>query len=54
MKITPFRQEYPHTCLPACIRMVLDYLGDTHSEAELGCGAVSLNGELYLRMRLTG
>ncbi|MDM8530706.1 C39 family peptidase [Anaerolineales bacterium HSG25] len=30
-----FAQEYSHTCLPACIRIVLAYRGKHHSETEL-------------------
>ncbi len=46
MKLTPFRQQQPHTCLPACIRIVLDYWGKEHDEAELAqaCGSVPVWG----------
>jgi ABC-type bacteriocin/lantibiotic exporter with double-glycine peptidase domain len=30
-----FKQETPHTCLSACVRMILAYRGKTHSEHEL-------------------
>ncbi len=30
-----FQQETPYTCLPACIRMVLAFLGDDQSEQKL-------------------
>lgn len=30
-----FQQETAHTCLPACVRMVLAFLGDEQSEKEL-------------------
>lgn len=30
-----FKQSQPHTCLPACVRMVLAGCGREHSEAEL-------------------
>ena len=37
MKLTVphFQQQYPHTCLPACVRMVLVYWGQEHTEEEL-------------------
>ncbi|MCP4168859.1 MAG: hypothetical protein GY759_23585 [Chloroflexi bacterium] len=35
MELTPYRQEHPHTCLPACARIVLQYLGHEHTESEL-------------------
>lgn len=35
MNLKPFHQEQPHTCLPACVRIVLDYWGHPHSEEEL-------------------
>ena len=46
MKLARFRQTQPHTCLPACIRIVLDYWGKSHTEAELAqaCGAVPVWG----------
>ena len=46
MKLTPFKQEYPHTCLPACLRMVLSHLGREHTEAELArvCGSIPFAG----------
>ena len=48
MKLPLFRQEHPHTCLPACIRIVLAYRGQQHSEAELAqaCGTVPVWGTL--------
>lgn len=30
-----FRQETPYTCLPACVRMVLAYLGNEQMESKL-------------------
>lgn len=48
MKLTVphFRQQHPHTCLPACVRMVLAHWGQEHSEEELAqaLGAVSVWG----------
>lgn len=35
MRLNPLRQEQPHTCLPACVRIVLDYWGHPHREDEL-------------------
>ena len=35
MKLTPHAQEQPHTCAVACLRIVAEYYGLTHSEAEL-------------------
>ena len=48
MKLTPFHQEQPHTCLPACIRIVLNHWGRNHTEAELAqaCGSVPVWGTL--------
>ena len=48
MKLSLFRQEQPHTCLPACIRIVLAYWGCQHTEAELAqaCGSVPVWGTL--------
>jgi len=48
MKVPVFRQEQPHTCLPACIRMVLAHWGRTHTEAELvkACNCVPIWGTL--------
>lgn len=42
MKLAPFRQERPETCLPAAIRMVLHHWGRDYSEKELVeiCGTV--------------
>lgn len=30
-----FQQETPHTCLPACVRMVLSFLGNDQTERQL-------------------
>jgi len=48
MNLAPFRQDHPHTCLPACIRIVLDYRGFQHSEDELAeaCGSLPAWGTL--------
>lgn len=35
MKLTPYAQEEPHTCVVACLRIVAEYYGHTYSEAEL-------------------
>lgn len=35
ISVPHFRQETPDTCLPACARMVLAYLGDTQPERKL-------------------
>ncbi len=35
LAVPHFKQEFPHTCLPACVRMVLAYQGYTHNEEEL-------------------
>lgn len=35
MKLTPYAQEQPHTCAVACLRIVAEYYGLTHSEVEL-------------------
>jgi len=35
LSVPHFRQEHPHTCLPACARMVLAYWGQEHTEEEL-------------------
>ena len=32
LPVPHFRQQLPHTCLPACVRMVLAYWGKEHSE----------------------
>lgn len=32
LAVSHFRQQYPHTCVPACVRMVLAYLGKEHDE----------------------
>ena len=46
MNLPLFRQTRPHTCLPACVRMVLAYWGHQHSEAELAqaCGILPVWG----------
>ena len=31
LPVPHFKQEYPHTCVVACIRMVLAYLGQEHT-----------------------
>lgn len=48
MKLPLFRQEHPHTCLPACIRIVLAHWGKTYTEAELAriCGTAPVWGTL--------
>jgi ABC-type bacteriocin/lantibiotic exporter with double-glycine peptidase domain len=48
MKLKAFRQEQPHTCLVACIRIVLEYRGRTHGEQELAeaCKSVPMWGTL--------
>ena len=35
ISVPHFRQETPHTCLPACVRMVLAYLGNIQPERKL-------------------
>lgn len=35
MNVTPYQQEHSHTCAVACLRMVADYFGVIHTEAEL-------------------
>lgn len=35
LAVLHFAQSKPHTCLPACVRMILAYHGQAHSEAEL-------------------
>lgn len=35
MQVKCFRQETPHTCAVACLRMVLEYYGVSHDEAFL-------------------
>ena len=35
LPVPHFKQEYPHTCVVACIRIVLAYLGQEHTEEEL-------------------
>ena len=46
LPVSHFEQEYPHTCVVTCIRMVLAYLGQEHSEEELStaCGTVPVWG----------
>jgi ABC-type bacteriocin/lantibiotic exporter with double-glycine peptidase domain len=48
MNLPLYHQEQPHTCLPACIRIVLAYKGKEHTEAELAevCGSVPIWGTL--------
>jgi ATP-binding cassette, subfamily B, bacterial len=52
LEVPAFRQEQSHTCLPACLRVVLAYLGRRLPEAELAalCGTrrvgTSLRGAL--------
>ncbi|MBX3052142.1 MAG: C39 family peptidase [Caldilineaceae bacterium] len=35
LSVPHYRQTQPQSCLPACARVVLGYLGKNHSEAEL-------------------
>jgi ABC-type bacteriocin/lantibiotic exporter with double-glycine peptidase domain len=42
LKVPHFRQEYPYTCLPACIRMVLAYRGKKHSERQIALACQTL------------
>lgn len=35
LPVPHYRQSHPHTCLPACVRMILAYHGKHHAEAEL-------------------
>lgn len=35
LEVPHFKQQHPHTCLPACVQMVLAYWGKTHNEEEL-------------------
>ncbi len=35
LRVPHFRQQHPHTCLPACVRMVLAYWSKKHDEEEL-------------------
>jgi ABC-type bacteriocin/lantibiotic exporter with double-glycine peptidase domain len=35
LAVPRFKQQYPYTCVPACVRMVLAYWGRNHSEREL-------------------
>ncbi len=35
LPVPHYRQEHPHSCLQACVRMVLAYLGRTVSESAL-------------------
>lgn len=46
LAVPHFSQQLPHTCLPACVRMILAYWGKEHTEAELAkaCGTVPLLG----------
>src|SRR5688500_17387626 len=40
LEVPCFRQELSYTCVPACLRMVLAYLGEEYVEADLAtvCG----------------
>lgn len=42
LKVPHFRQEYPYTCLPACIRMVLAYRGKRHIERQIAIACQTL------------
>ena len=35
LNVPHFEQEFPYSCIPACARMVLDFFGCQHMEAEL-------------------
>ena len=35
LPVPHYKQEHPHSCLQACVRMVLAYLGRTVSESAL-------------------
>ena len=35
LSVPHFQQATPYTCLPACVRMILAFRGQYHSEAEL-------------------
>src|SRR5688500_11718968 len=35
LNVPHFKQEFPYSCLPACVRMVLAHCGHTCSEDEL-------------------
>ena len=35
LSVPHFRQEFPYSCVPACLRMVLAHFGRNHSEDEL-------------------
>lgn len=54
LPVPHFKQEGPHTCLPACARMVLSYLGQSMSEAALaktlGTTAAGTPGNRLLRL----
>jgi len=54
--VPAFEQEYPYSCVPACVRMVLAFHGRVHAEADLrhlldtdSSGTVPIN-----LMRVTG
>lgn len=46
LAVPHFQQSTPYTCLPACVRMVLSFLGFEHTERELAdaFGTVPLLG----------
>lgn len=48
LNLIPYHQEQPYTCLPACIRIVLAYYGQEHTETELVkvCESVPVWGTL--------
>lgn len=48
LNVPHFQQSTPHTCLPACVAMVLDYWGEPYTEDELAeaFGTVPLLGTL--------
>jgi ABC-type bacteriocin/lantibiotic exporter with double-glycine peptidase domain len=35
MKLKTFQQKYSHSCIPACVRIVLEYWGYCYTEEEL-------------------
>ena len=35
LAVPSFAQSQPHTCLPACVRMILAYHGYEHAESDL-------------------
>jgi ABC-type bacteriocin/lantibiotic exporter with double-glycine peptidase domain len=44
LNVPYYRQEQPHTCVPACLRMVLEFFGTTITEEDLvqRCGTTLL------------